>query len=86
MVNCSSFFISSTYKDLKRARQLVYEAMLQCKCLPIGMEYCENTEDILGYGNERIISGDLMRIKMVLVAHHLIVIDSFYRWEIKENL
>lgn len=47
---------------------------------------CENTEDILGYGNERIISGDLMRIKLVLVAHHLIIIDSFYRWEIKENL
>lgn len=47
---------------------------------------CENEEDGMGYGNERVISGDLMRIKLVLVAHHLIVIDSYYRWKIEENL
>jgi hypothetical protein len=46
---------------------------------------CENSEDAVGYGNEKVTSCDLLRIKLVLVAHHLISIDSSYRWKLSEN-
>lgn len=34
-----SVFVSSTYEDLKEARQEVVNALLQMECFPIGMEY-----------------------------------------------
>lgn len=34
-----SVFVSSTYEDLKEARQEVVNALLQMNCFPIGMEY-----------------------------------------------
>lgn len=44
MTQCASVFISSTFTDLKQARQYVREAVLQCDCLPLGMEYFPATE------------------------------------------
>lgn len=34
-----SVFVSSTYEDLKEARQEVVNALLQMDCFPVGMEY-----------------------------------------------
>lgn len=34
-----SVFVSSTYEDLKEARQEVVNALLQMNCFPVGMEY-----------------------------------------------
>lgn len=36
----------------------------------------ENSEDMLGFGDEKVVSSDLMRIKLVFLARHLIAIDS----------
>ena len=36
----------------------------------------ENSEDMLGFGDEKVVSSDLMRIKLVFLARHLISIDS----------
>jgi len=38
-------FVSSTYEDLQEERQKVIEAVLNCECIPVGMEYFPAGDD-----------------------------------------
>lgn len=38
-------FVSSTYEDLSEERQKVIEAVLNCECIPVGMEYFPAGDD-----------------------------------------